>query len=421
MVCFSATGGIEVFFSHVLSIDDIYIKQIVLAGTAFAVLALIGLIELGRFSYRKNHLLKLISYAAIASALACFELLFHGNFHIVFLSQLVLIGISAYVMSLYYKHSDVDVLYIYFVINSCVALSVLFDLAFTHGLNLVDMANPMGIKKLSHLGFVNSFSYACAYAIVIGAMNYFKYSSIAVPAEKHAKKITILFLIIFPAVYLLISKCKGALAIAFAGTLFVLLPRKYLLTVLMVCMAMVVLFPKSSYELLTDVMMFGRTAAEGGSAEKIRSMFLCRYEASLFLDNPIQFLVENPWGVGSVKAWQVKHFIVEKNIIIKNHSLFFILIDAYGFFAILGFIITGFYLLDRLNGYTLLGMLFLSPILFINVPNIALSIPLMFLAILPHSQSVFHLRSLEGDRTLNSEQNVPLKMPDSILPNNLLN
>lgn len=410
MVCFSATGGIEVFFSHVLSIGEIYIKQIILAGTIFVVLALIGLIELGRFSYRKDHLLKLVSFAAIASGLACFELLFHGDVHIVFLSQIVLIGGIAYVMSLYYNYSDVDVLYIYFVVNSGVALSLLFDLGFNHGLNLVAMANPMDIKRISYLGFVNSFSYACAYAIVIGVISFLKYSSNDRSADKHAKKITILFLIIFPIVYLLIAKSRGALAIAFAGTLFVLLPRRYLVSVLMVCLVMVVLFPKSSYELLCDIMMLGRTAAKGGIAEKIKSMFLCRYEASLFIDNPIKFLMDNPWGVGSVKAWHVKHFIAEKNIAIKNHSLFFIFIDAYGIFAVLGFIIAGFKLLDRLTGYTLLGMLFLSPILFVNVPNIALSIPLMLMAIPPPSQSVFGLRFLEGDKAINLENNIPLRM-----------
>ena len=188
----------------------------------------------------------------------------------------------------------------------------------------------------------------------------------------------------------------------------------------MVCIAVIVLFPKWSYELLCHVMILGRTAAEGSLAEKIKSMFLCRYEASLFLNNPIHFLMDNPWGVGSVKAWQVKHLIADKNIIIKDHSLFFIFLDAYGIFTVAGFIISGCYLLKRLNGYTLLAILFLSPILVTNVPNFALSIPLMLLAMPPHSQSVLHLRLSESENALNSGRNVPFKMHKKHFINRLI-
>lgn len=379
VLAFLTAHGMEVFFGYVASFEFLFKKHYVL-GHLVSVLAAYLLLIYSRTKVSFENIFFTLLFAVIFSFASLRDLLVFSTFEPIVLSELFSVLLVALIIREYEQKLEIDVYGIFYFVVCVLAATVLARIIFTHNEGIVDLASIGNLRLATHLGFVNSFAYVCAFGILCGIVSWLGTDR---PRETQ-KKINVIHigLLVFPLLYLLISKSKGGIAVTFIGSSILFFRVRTILLVSGAILSIVVL-AKSPFlvNLFYRFMMLGREAPEDQIVDKVSAMFSNRFSASEFFRNPAGFLNEHPFGIGLSNALDKIYIIPGKDVYHGNHSLLLIFIDSYGLLALVFLLVLiTFTSVRTKTKFTLGFLMILIPLTFTNTVNFSYSIPITLMA-----------------------------------------
>jgi len=331
--------------------------------------------------FSRRHVVNISLCSLLVVFFVLYEGLFYGVIDLFFILDLYAIVLASMVMVEYSKKNHiVDAFFCIFVVVSIVSLVVILKLFVDYGFALIGFLSLSDVKRLTHLWFVNSFAYSCAFGILCGCVSWSRGAMV----QKHDMRWKCIYFVtlVFPLMYLLLSKSKGGLALTFIGAAMLYLRARAFIALAGIAAVMSLFYHDFLVDTFVKMMMLGRTAPQGEMVNKAFSMVTSRFGASYFRQSPIDFLINHPFGVGTSMAWAATYAVPGKDVVIKNHSLLLILIDSCGVPAVLSilFVVVRGFCTIRPRLYFLLGLSMLAiPVTVVNEPSLAYAIPLVII------------------------------------------
>lgn len=366
LLILAACDASELVLGFVFSLE-LNTKQHILVGFCLSAAALFLLLSNAISSRTIRYGLLLLS-SIIFLFMLLHSAIFSGTSERVFLAQwyfvvivtILLVGLRNSINDDFYKvvFGSISVLSAFVVVK----ILLISDVPF------LDLVSIYEERRLTYLGFVNSFAYVCAVGILFGGIAWLRERRYC--GKSVSRNVVYFFFSLSPIIYLLASKSKGGIAVLAIGFAVLFFGWRLWAFGAVLSGTVVALANENITAVFLRLMMYGRSAEPDFIIEKVNAAFSIRFAASIFFNDPIGFLGRAPFGVGLDEALAATVYISNYDVIMKTHSLLLVLIDAYGIFALLVVMMLLIYIIAMHEPLVYLGALALSiPIVFTNEPH----------------------------------------------------